>query len=133
MVEDRESQLAWQTVKEVSNRKITSIAKLKAARQEERFQKWKEHWKPPWNYWQTYTTNYQWPSRNQTRTAYGSRTWCSIVKKKFLNRKAAGLDKISSEVWVKVWWHNFAIIQHRLHPSLSKKGEPQNPLTPITA
>ena len=43
--EDRPSQLAWQTVNEVSERKNTSRAKLKAASQEERRQNWKEHFK----------------------------------------------------------------------------------------
>ena len=35
--------MAWQTVNEVSKRKITSIAKLNAASQEERIMLWKEH------------------------------------------------------------------------------------------
>ena len=38
-VEDRPSQLAWQTINEVSGMKFTLRAKMKAASQEERFQK----------------------------------------------------------------------------------------------
>ena len=41
--EDTQSQLRWQTVNEISKKKIISSAKLKAANQEERVQKWKEH------------------------------------------------------------------------------------------
>ena len=35
LVEDKQSHIVWQTVNEVNNRKNTSIAKLKAASQEE--------------------------------------------------------------------------------------------------
>ena len=41
MVEDRESRIAWQAVNEVSRRKSTARAKLKAASQEERIHLWK--------------------------------------------------------------------------------------------
>ena len=44
-VDDRQSRIAWQTVDELSGRKRASRAKLKAACQEERIQKWKEHFK----------------------------------------------------------------------------------------
>ena len=43
--EDRQSQIAWQTVNEGNRRKSTLRAKLKVASQEERIQKWKEHFK----------------------------------------------------------------------------------------
>ena len=43
IVEDRQSRLAWQTVNEVIGKKSTSRVKLKAASQEERLQKRKEH------------------------------------------------------------------------------------------
>ena len=43
LVEDRQSRLAEQTINEVSRRKNTLRAKLKAASQEERQQKWEEH------------------------------------------------------------------------------------------
>ena len=44
-VEDRQSWIAWQTVKEVSKRKSTSRTKLRAASQEEWLYMWKEHFK----------------------------------------------------------------------------------------
>ena len=43
MVEDRQSRIAWQTVNEVSRRKRTVKAKLKATIQQERIQLWKQH------------------------------------------------------------------------------------------
>ena len=44
-VEDRQSRIAWHIVNKFRGRKGTSRTKLKAASQEERFQKWKEHFK----------------------------------------------------------------------------------------
>ena len=42
-VEDRQSRIAWQTINEVSRRKNTAKAKLKAASQQERINLWKQH------------------------------------------------------------------------------------------
>ena len=42
-VEDRQYRIAWQTIKEVSRRKSTAKAKLKAASQLERIKLWKQH------------------------------------------------------------------------------------------
>ena len=42
-VEDRQSQIAWHIINEMRKSKSTSRAKLKTVRQEERIQKWKEH------------------------------------------------------------------------------------------
>ena len=42
-VEDRQSRIAWQMVNEVSRRKSTVKAKLKATSQEEQIQLWKQH------------------------------------------------------------------------------------------
>ena len=42
-VEDRQSRIAWQTINEVSRRKNTTKAKLKAANQQERIKLWKQH------------------------------------------------------------------------------------------
>ena len=42
-VEDRQSRIAWQTINEMSRRKSTAKAKLKAANQQERIKLWKEH------------------------------------------------------------------------------------------
>ena len=45
LVEGRQSGISWQTVNEVSKRKSTSRAKIKAASQEEQIEMWKEHFK----------------------------------------------------------------------------------------
>ena len=42
-VEDRQSRIAWQTINEVSRRKNTAKAKLKAASQQERIKLWKQY------------------------------------------------------------------------------------------
>ena len=42
-MEDRQSRIAWQTINEVSRRKSTAKAKLKAANQQERIKLWKQH------------------------------------------------------------------------------------------
>ena len=42
-VEDRQSWIAWQTINEVSRRKSTAKAKLKAVNQQERIKLWKQH------------------------------------------------------------------------------------------
>ena len=42
-VEDRQSRIAWQTINEVSRKKNTAKAKLKAANQQERIKLWKQH------------------------------------------------------------------------------------------
>ena len=42
-VEDRQPRRAWQTINEVSGRKSTVKAKLKATNQQERIQLWKQH------------------------------------------------------------------------------------------
>ena len=44
-VEDRQSRIAWQTINEVSRRKSTAKAKLKAASQQERVKVWEQHFK----------------------------------------------------------------------------------------
>ena len=44
-VEDRQSRIAWQTINEVSRRKSTAKAKLKAANQQKRIKLWKQHFK----------------------------------------------------------------------------------------
>ena len=42
-VEDRQSRIAWQTINEVSRRKSTVKAKLKAANKQEKIKQWKQH------------------------------------------------------------------------------------------
>ena len=50
-VEDRQSRIAWQTINDVSRRKSTAKAKLKAANQQERIKLWKQHFE---TYWETH-------------------------------------------------------------------------------
>ena len=45
LVEDRQSRIAWQTINEVSRRKSTVKAKLKATSQQERIKLWEQHLK----------------------------------------------------------------------------------------
>ena len=47
-VEDRQSRIARQTINEVSRRKSTAKAKLKAANQQERIKLWKQHFENLW-------------------------------------------------------------------------------------
>ena len=42
-MEDRQSRIAWQTINEVSGRKSTAKAKMKAANQQERVKLWEQH------------------------------------------------------------------------------------------
>ena len=42
-MEDRQSRIPWQIIKEVSRRKSTAKAKLKATNQQERIKLWKQH------------------------------------------------------------------------------------------
>ena len=55
-VEDRQSRIAWQTINEVSRRKNTAKAKLKAANRQESIKLWKQHFEnllgnPPIDRW----------------------------------------------------------------------------------
>ena len=44
-MEDRQSRIAWQTINEVSRKKSTAKAKLKAASQQEIVKMWEQHFK----------------------------------------------------------------------------------------
>ena len=44
-MEDRPSWIPWQTINEMSRRKSTAKAKLKATNQQERIKQWKQHFK----------------------------------------------------------------------------------------
>ena len=100
-VEDRQSRIAWQTINEVSGRKSTAKAKLKAANQQERIKLWKQHCEnllgnPP-NITQEPTTRI---ISEQLDIKLGPFTKeLDSVLRKIKNRKAAGLDEIPPEVW----------------------------------
>ena len=101
-VEDRQSRIAWQTINEVSWRKSTAKAKLKAANQQERIKLWKQHFEnllgnPPKVIHEPITRIIS----KQLDIKLGPFTQEELdsVIRKIENRKAAGLDEIPPEVW----------------------------------
>ena len=96
-MEDRQSRIAWQTINEVSRRKSTAKAKLKAANQQERIKLWKQHFEnlpgnPPKITHEPITRI----SSKQLDIKLGPFTQEELnsVLRKIKNRKAAGLDEI---------------------------------------
>ena len=101
-MEDRQSRIAWQTINEVSRRKNTAKAKLKAANQQERTKLWKQHFEnllgnPPKITQEPITRIIS----KQLDIKLGPFTQEELdsVLRKIKNRKAAGLDEIPPEVW----------------------------------
>ena len=100
-MEDRKSRIAWQTINEVSRRKSTAKAKLKAANQQERIKQWKQHFEnllgnPPKVTHEPITRIIS----KQLDIKLGPFTQeLDSVLRKIKNRKAAGLDEIPSKVW----------------------------------
>ena len=101
-VEDRQSRIACQTINEVSRRKNTAKAKLKAANQQERIKLWKQHFEnllgnPPKITHEPITRIIS----KQLDIKLGPFTQEELdsVLRKIKNRKAAGLDEIPPEVW----------------------------------
>ena len=101
-MEDRQSRIAWQTITEVSRRKNTAKAKLKAANQQERIKLWKQHFEnllgnPPKITHEPITRIIS----KQLDIKLGPFTQEELdsVLRKIKNRKAAGLDEIPPEVW----------------------------------
>ena len=95
-MEDRQSRIAWQTINEVSRRKNTAKAKLKAANQQERIKLWKQHFEnllgnPPKITHEPITRIIS----KQLDIKLGPFTQEELdsVLKKIKNRKAAGLGK----------------------------------------
>ena len=101
-VEDRQSRIAWQTINEVSRRKNTAKAKLKAANQQERIKLLKQHFENLQGNPQKITHE---PITRiiskQLDIKLGPFTQEELdsVLGKIKNRKVAGLDEISPEVW----------------------------------
>ena len=101
-MEDRQSRIAWQAINEVSRRKNTGKAKLKAANQQERIKLWKQHFEnllgnPPKITHEPITRIIS----KQLDIKLGPFTQEELdsVLRKIKNRKAAGLDEIPPEVW----------------------------------
>ena len=100
-VEGRQSRIAWQTINEVSKRKNTVKAKLKAANQQERIKLWKQHFEnlrgnPPKMTHEPITRIIS----KQLDIKLGPFTQEELdsVLRKIKNRKAPGLDEIPPEV-----------------------------------
>ena len=101
LVEDRQSRIAWQTINEVSRRKSTAKAKLKATNQQERIKLWKQHSEnllgnPPKVTHEPITIIISW----QLDIELGPFTLEELdsVLGKIKNKKATGLDEIPPEV-----------------------------------
>ena len=101
-MEDRQSKIAWQMINEVSRRKSTAKAKLKATNQQERIKLWKQHFEnllgnPPKVTYEPITRIVS----KQLDIKLGPFTLEELnsVLRKNRNRKVAGLDEIPPEVW----------------------------------
>ena len=100
-MEDRQSRIAWQTINEVSRRKSTAKAKLKAASQQERVKLWKQHFEsllgnPPKVTNEPITRIIS--KQLDIKLSPFTKEPDSVLRK-IKNRKAAELDEISPEVW----------------------------------
>ena len=101
-VDDRQSRIAWQTINEVSRRKSTVKAKLKAANQQERIKLWKQHFEnlqgnPPKVTHEPITRIIS--KQLDIKLGPFTQEELDTVHIKIKNRKAAGLDEIPPEVW----------------------------------
>ena len=100
-VEDRQSRIAWQTINEVSRRKSTTKAKLKATNQQERIKQWKQHFEnllgnPPKVTHAPITRIISKPLG--IKLGPFTQEELDSVLRKNKNWKATGLDEISPEV-----------------------------------
>ena len=98
----RDSVEDWQTINEVSRRKSTVKAKLKAANQQERIKLWKQYFEnllgnPPKVTYEPITRIIS--KQLDIKLGLFTQEELDSVLRKIKNRKAAGLDKIPPEVW----------------------------------
>ena len=101
-VEDRQSRIAWKTINEVSRRKSTAKAKLKAAKQQERTKLWKQNFEnllgnPPKVTHEPITRIIS--KQLDIKLGPFTKEELNSVLRKIKNRKAARFDKIHPEVW----------------------------------
>ena len=100
--EDRQSRIAWQTINEVSRRKSTAKAKLKAVSQQERLKLWEQHFKNLLGNQPKITDE---PitriisKQLDIKLRPFTKEELDSVLRRIKNRKAAGLDEIPPEVW----------------------------------
>ena len=101
-MEDRQSRIAWQTINEVSRRKSTAKAKLKAANQQERIKLWKQHFENllgnPLKITHEPITRIISKKLDIKLGPFTQEELDSFLRK-IKNSKAAGLDEIPPEVW----------------------------------
>ena len=101
-VEDRQSRIAWQTINEVSRRKSTTKAKLKATNQQERIKLWKQHFKNLLGNLPKVThkpiTRIVSKQLNIKLRPFTLEELDSVLRK-IKNRGDTGLDEIPAEVW----------------------------------
>ena len=101
-MEDRQSRLAWQTINNVSRRKSTAKAKLKAANQQERIKLWKQHFENllgnPLKVTHEPITRIISKQLNIKLRPFTQEELDSVLRK-IKNRRAAGLNEIPPEVW----------------------------------
>ena len=101
-MEDRLSKIAWQTINEVSRRKSTAKAKLKATNQQERIKLWKQHLENllgnPLKVTHEPITRII-SKQLDIKLGLFTQEKLDLVLRKIKNRKAAGLDEIPPEVW----------------------------------
>ena len=100
-MEDRQSRIAWQTINEVSRRKSTGKAKLKAANQQEKVKLWKQHFEnllgnPPKVTNEPLTRIIS--KHLDIKLSPFTKEKLDLVIRKIKSRKAAGLDEIPPEV-----------------------------------
>ena len=100
-VEDRQSRIAWQTINEVSRRKNTAKAKLKATNQQERIKLWKQHFEnllgnPPKVAPEPITRIISQQLDIKLRPFTLEKI--DSILRKIKNRKVAGLDEIPAEI-----------------------------------
>ena len=101
-MEDRQSRIAWQTVNEVSRRKSTVKAKLKAISQQKRIQLRKQHFENllgnPLKFTHEPITRII-SKLLDIKLGQFTQEELDLVLRKIKNRKAAKLDEIPPEVW----------------------------------
>ena len=100
--DNQKASVAWKIVNDISGKKKSSKARIKASSQEDRMNKWKEHFKQLLGNVPTIkkepTTpivNYELP----IKTGYFTMEELENVLKSTKNSKAAGIDEIPPEVW----------------------------------
>ena len=101
-MDDRQSRIAWQTINEVSRRKSTAKAKLKAANQQERIKLWKQYFENlqgnPLKVTHEPITRII-SQQSDIKPGLFTKDELDSILRKIKNRKAAGLDEIPPEVW----------------------------------